>query len=61
MTSDFLHQQNWPPQYNWNIVESGVKHHQTKKQTKSNGKIEERDKIDTLSTQVHDVTHKYMT
>jgi hypothetical protein len=20
---------NWPPQYNWNIVESGVKHHQT--------------------------------
>ena len=22
-----LHQYNWPPQYNWNIVESGVKHH----------------------------------
>ena len=21
--------QNWPPRYNWNIVESGVKHHQT--------------------------------
>jgi hypothetical protein len=20
---------NWPPRYNWNIVESGVKHHQT--------------------------------
>ena len=18
---------NWPPQYNWNIVESGIKHH----------------------------------
>ena len=23
----FLHQSNWPPRYNWNIVESGVKHH----------------------------------
>jgi hypothetical protein len=20
---------NWPPRYNWNIVESGIKHHQT--------------------------------
>ena len=26
----FLHQQNWLPQYNWNIVESGVKHHKPK-------------------------------
>ena len=25
--SNFLHQQNWPPRYNWNIVESGVKHY----------------------------------
>jgi hypothetical protein len=26
--SGFLHlKKNWPPQYNWNIVESGVKHH----------------------------------
>ena len=25
--SVFLHQQNWPPRYNWNIVESGIKHH----------------------------------
>ena len=25
--SGFLHQQNWPPRYNWNIVESGVEHH----------------------------------
>ena len=24
--SGFLHQENWPPRYNWNIVESGVKH-----------------------------------
>ena len=24
-----LHQYNWPPRYNWNIVESGVQHHQT--------------------------------
>ena len=22
---------NWPPRYNWNIVESGIKHHQTNK------------------------------
>ena len=22
----FLHQENWPPWYNWNIIESGVKH-----------------------------------
>ena len=25
--SGFLHQQNWSPQYNWNIVESDIKHH----------------------------------
>ena len=25
--TSFLHQLNGPPQYNWNIVESGVKHH----------------------------------
>jgi hypothetical protein len=25
--SGFLHQLNWPPRYNWNIVESGIKHH----------------------------------
>ena len=24
---------NWPPRYNWNIVEGGVKHHQTNNQT----------------------------
>ena len=23
----------WPPRYNWNIVESGVKHHQTNQST----------------------------
>ena len=23
----FLHQYDWPPRYSWNIVESGVKHH----------------------------------
>ena len=23
----FLHQYNWPPRYNWNIVKRGVKHH----------------------------------
>ena len=26
-TPGFLHQQNWLPWYKWNIVESGVKHH----------------------------------
>jgi hypothetical protein len=25
--SGFLHHKNWPPRYNWNSVESGVKHH----------------------------------
>jgi hypothetical protein len=28
--SDFLHQQNWTPGYNRNIVESGIKHHKPK-------------------------------
>ena len=23
----FIHQLNWPPRYNWNIVGSGVKYH----------------------------------
>jgi len=26
----YLHQSNWPPWYNWNIVESDVKHYKTK-------------------------------
>jgi hypothetical protein len=26
-SSGFLHQYNWLPRYDWNIVESGVKHH----------------------------------
>ena len=25
--SDFIHQYNWPPRHNWNIIESSVKHH----------------------------------
>ena len=25
--SGFLHQQNWPPRYSWNVVLSCVKHH----------------------------------
>ena len=28
--SGFLHQYNWPPRYNWDIVESAVKHHKPK-------------------------------
>ena len=28
----FLHQYNWPPLYNWNIIESGVKHHKSSNQ-----------------------------
>lgn len=27
--SGFLQQRNWPPLYNWNIVDSDVKHHNT--------------------------------
>ena len=27
---DFLHEKNWPLRYNWNVVESGVKHHKSK-------------------------------
>ena len=30
-SSGFLYKYNWPPRYNWTIVESGVKHHQTNK------------------------------
>jgi hypothetical protein len=29
VNSGFLHQYNWPARYGWNIVESGVKHHNT--------------------------------
>ena len=28
--SGFLHQQKWLPRYNWNIVESDIKHHKPK-------------------------------
>ena len=28
----FPHQWNWPQRYNWNIVESGVKHHKSTNQ-----------------------------
>jgi hypothetical protein len=31
--SGFRQQQNWPPRYNWNIVERGVKHHKTNQLT----------------------------
>jgi hypothetical protein len=31
--SGFLHQWNWQPWYNWNIVESGVEHHKTNQPT----------------------------
>ena len=30
VSSEFVHQYNWPPLYEWTIVESGVKHHITK-------------------------------
>ena len=33
-SSHFLHQQNLLPWYSWNLVERGVEHHQTNKQTK---------------------------
>jgi hypothetical protein len=28
-SSGFIHLQNWPPRYNWNIVESDIKHHKS--------------------------------
>ena len=31
--SGFLHQWNWQPRYNWNIVGSGVEHHKTNQPT----------------------------
>ena len=31
-TKNINHNSHLPPRYNWNIVESGVKHHQTNKQ-----------------------------
>jgi hypothetical protein len=34
--SSFLNQQNWPPRYNWNIVESGAKHHNPNPNSKWN-------------------------
>jgi len=40
-SSGCLHQLNWQSRYNWNIVESGVKHHQTNKQTNRRDKIPE--------------------
>jgi hypothetical protein len=27
----FLYQQNWPPRFNWNIVENGVERHKPTK------------------------------
>ena len=34
--SGCLHEYNWPPRYNWNNVESGIKHHKpTNRHTKS--------------------------
>ena len=32
-SSGFLHHQKWAPRHNWSIVESGIKNHQTNKQT----------------------------
>ena len=31
--SGFPYQYNWAPQYNWNVLESGVNYHQANKQT----------------------------
>jgi hypothetical protein len=55
--SSFLHQYNWPPRYNWNIVESGVKHLQTNKQTnKQPSKTEKKNELNSdnfISTSFH--------
>ena len=31
--ASFIHQFNWLPRYNWNIIESGVKHHKLNQTT----------------------------
>jgi hypothetical protein len=46
-TTDFLHQSNLPPRYNWNSVESGVKHYNP---------------TQTLKLNIHyDIQYKYKT
>jgi hypothetical protein len=35
----FPHQCNWPPRYDWAIVESGVKHHNSNLKNTPNGDI----------------------
>ena len=40
--SGFLHQLNVLPRYNWNIVESGVKHHQTNVQLNTSNWVRRR-------------------
>jgi hypothetical protein len=37
--SGILHQYNWSPRYNWNIVESGVKHHTPEQSVRSYDKV----------------------
>ena len=39
--SGFFHQYNWRSRYtsNWNIVESGVKHHKTEPSKENNGRL----------------------
>ena len=32
-SSGFIHQQNWPTWYSWNIIESGIKHHERNNQS----------------------------
>ena len=40
--SSFPHQQKWQPQYKWNIVESGVKHHNPNPEFRNWSHISER-------------------
>ena len=37
--SGFFHQYNWPPQYSWNIVESGVKHNEANQPANQNNYV----------------------
>jgi hypothetical protein len=43
--SGFLHQWNWPPRYNWNIVESSIKHHKTNQLWKTTDLSQVTDKL----------------
>ena len=58
-SSGYLHQLNWPPQYNWNIVESGVKHRKTSKQCKIENRPKHFDQIRFFIGDYDDTSNTY--